>query len=632
MTQESFKRKLAAILSADVKGYSRMMRDDEDSTIRTLTNYRSAISNLIQKFRGHVVDATGDNLLAEFTSVVDAVNCAVEIQRELAERNAELPEERKMDFRIGVNLGDVVEEEGRIYGDGINIAARMEGLAEAGGVCISGIVYDSVESKFGLEYEFLGEKEVKNIDKPVRAYRVLSFPGAAVHGVDHAKEAVGKKWRKTAMAAAAIIVVVVAVATLWDRYLRYPSVEKASVEKMAFALPKKPSIAVLPFANMSDDPGKEYLSDGITEQIITSLSKVPRLFVISRTSTFSYKGKPVKVQQVAEELSVRYVLEGSVQQSGDKIRITAQLIDALTGRQLWATRYERNYKDIFALQDEITMKILYELGVKLTEGERIRSAKKFTNLEAFEKAMEGLTYLRAANIESNATARRLAEETIVLGPEHPGGYGLLAVVNINDVWLGSSKSIRKSLAQATKLLQKAIDLDENYDLAYSILGHIYGMQRRYDKAIEVGQKAIELNPNSDEAYVWLAVSLNWMGKPEEAIELYKKAMRLCPFPPSFYYLGLGIAYRIAGRCQEAISEYKKALHLTPQNIPAFEGLAICYGLLGLEEESRVAAAEVIKLNPNFNIEFYMKRMSMFKSQELVKRWSDALHKAGIPEG
>jgi adenylate cyclase len=632
MAEKGFKRKLAAILSADVKGYSRMMRDDEDSTIRTLTNYRSAISNLIQKFRGQVVDATGDNLLSKFTSVVDAVNCAVEIQRELAERNAELPEERKMDFRIGINLGDVVEEEGRIYGDGVNIAARMEGLAEAGGICISGSVYDSVESRLGLEYQFLGEQEVKNIDKPVRAYRVLSFPGAAAHRVVQAKEAVGKKWRKLAIAAAAVLVVVVAGAIIWNSYFRHPSVEKASVEKMAFPLPKKPSIAVLPFVNMSDDPGKEYLSDGITEQIITSLSKLPRVFVISRTSTFSYKDKPVKVQQVAEELGVRYVLEGSVQQSGDKIRITAQLIDALTGRHLWAQRYERDYKDIFALQDEITFEILKEIGVKLVEGEKIRSGKKFTNLDALEKRMEALTYLRAFNIESNAIARRLAEETIALDPEHPAGYALLAWINIMDVWFGSSKSPRKSIAQATELGQKAIDLDENSDSAYSLLGYIYGMQRQYDKAVEAGQKAIELSPNSDEPYVGLAMTLNWMGKPEAAIELYKKAKRLCPFPPSLYYLNLGSAYGSVGRCEEAIAEFKKSLHLTPQNILAFMGSTICYGQLGLEEESRAAAAEVVKLNPNFNIRMYMMMFSMYKNQELVKKGADALRKAGIPEG
>jgi len=400
---------------------------------------------------------------------------------------------------------------------------------------------------------------------------------------------------------------------------------------MAFPLPEKPSIAVLPFANMSDDPGKEYLSDGITEQIITSLSKAPRTFVISRTSTFSYKGRPVKVQQVAEELGVRYVLEGSVQQSGDKIRITAQLIDALSGRHLWAERYERTYKEIFAIQDEITLKILQEIKVKLTGGEKIRSYNKYTNLEALEKAMEATTYLRAFNIESNATARRLAEETIALDPDYPAGYSLLAAVNIMDVYFSSSKSTHESLSQATELLQKDIDLDENYDPAYSLLGHIYAMQGQFDKAVTIGQKAIELNPNSDSAYVWLAMSLTWMGKPEEAIELHDKAMRLCPFPPSYYYLNLGHTYRTAGRCEEAITEYKKALHLTPDNIRVFEGLSICYGLLGREEESRAAAADILKLNPNYSIKSRMK-INPYANQKLVERWDNILRKAGIPEG
>lgn len=631
MSPESFKRKLTAILSADAVGYSRLMRDDEDSTIRTLKNYRAVMSNLIQKFRGHLVDATGDNLMAEFSSVVDAVNCALEIQRELAERNAELPEERKMEFRIGINLGDVVEEEDRIYGDGVNIAARMEGLTEAGGVCISGSVYDSVESRLGLEYEFLGEQEIKNIDKPVRAYRVLSIPGAAAHRVGQGKESVGKKWLKLTIPAAAVLVLLISGAIIWGSYFRPISAEKASLEKMAFPLPEKPSIAVLPFTNMSDDPGKEFLSDGITEQIITSLSKVPRLFVISRTSTFSYKHKPVKIQQVAEELGVRYVLEGSVQQSGDKIRITAQLIDALTGKHLWAQRYERKYEDIFALQDEITFAVINEVRVKLTEGERARWFRKPANLDAYLKTMEGISYSRAFNIESNAIARRLAEEAIELDPAYSGGYNLLASVNFMDVWLGSSKSPRESLAQGTELAQKAIDLDENDDIAYGMLCHGYAMQRQFDKAIEAGKKAIELNPNSDADYVLLAMVLRWTGKAEEAIELNKKAMRLCPFPPSYYYLNFGNAYRTAGRCGEAIEEYKKALHLTPQNIFAFEGLAICYGLLGREKESLAAAAEVRKLNSNYSIKFHTKT-SYYVDRELVERWNNILGKAGIPEG
>jgi TolB-like protein len=313
------------------------MREDEETTIRTLTTYRNAMTGLIQQYRGRVVDSPGDNILAEFVSVVDAVNCAVELQRELAERNADLPENRKMQFRIGVNLGDIVEEGERIYGDGVNIAARMESLAEGGGICISGIVYDQIKHKLGLEYEYLGEQEVKNIAEPVPAYRVLSFPGAAAHRVVKAKRAVGKTWRNVVVAIVAVLVLGAAVA-VWHFYLRTPPIEPASVDRMAYPLPDKPSIAVLPFTNMSGDAEQEYFADGMTDDLITDLSKVAGLFVIARNSMFTYKGKPVMVKQVAEELGVRYVLEGSVRRAGKQVRINAQLIDA-TGRNAMTAKW-----------------------------------------------------------------------------------------------------------------------------------------------------------------------------------------------------------------------------------------------------------------------------------------------------
>ena len=342
MTQEGYKRKLTAILSADVEGYSRLMGEDEDATIRTLTSYRELMSTLIQKHRGRVVDSPGDNLLAEFGSVVDAVRCAVEIQEELRVRNAELPENRRMHFCIGINLGDVVQEEERIYGDGINIAARVEGLAEGGGICISGTVYDSIKNKLSLTYESLGEHTVKNIKEPVRVYRMRVGPEAAV-------KTGPRRWQKAALAALVVLIVAVGAWAIWNFYFRPPSMEVVSVEKMAFPLPDKPSIAVLPFVNLSGDPTQEYFSDGLTEEIITTLSKVIDLFVVARQSTFSYKGKPVKVQQVAEELGVRYVLEGSVRKAENRVRITAQLIDVLTGHHLWAEGYDRELKDILAL-------------------------------------------------------------------------------------------------------------------------------------------------------------------------------------------------------------------------------------------------------------------------------------------
>ncbi len=337
MAQDTLKRKLSAILSADVEGYSRLMRDDEEATICRLTDYRTAMTTLIEQYRGRVVDAPGDNLLAEFGSVVDAVNGAVEIQRELAERNAELPENCQMQFRIGVNLGDVIEEGERIYGDGVNIAARMERLAEPGGICISGTVYDSIVIKLGLEYEYLGEQAVKNIPELIRSYRVLSYPGAAAHRVVKVKRDLQKKWRISALAAVAVLMTAVGVGGIWYFFMLRPSkltIEAASEEKMAFPLPDKPSIAVLSFVNLGDDPEQEFFSHGITEDIITDLSKISGLFVISRSSTFAYKGKVVKTKQVAEELGVRYVLEGSVRRADQKIRINAQLIDAITGRHL----------------------------------------------------------------------------------------------------------------------------------------------------------------------------------------------------------------------------------------------------------------------------------------------------------
>jgi TolB-like protein/class 3 adenylate cyclase len=424
MTPEKFKRKLTAILSADVKGYSRLMGEDEEGTVSTLNAYKEVMTGLIQHHRGRVVGTAGDSVLAEFASVVDAVRCAVGIQEELKDRNKELPEDRRMEFRIGVNLGDVVEECDNILGDGVNVAARVQSLAEAGGICISGTVYDQIKNKLAFSYDYVGEQAVKNIKEPVRVYRVRMDPEVASAKLAEEKKPVGKRLSKAVLTIIALVVIAGAV-ILYQFVLR-PSPSKtevASKEKMAFPLPDVPSIAVLPFVNMSEDPKQEFLCDGMTESIITALSKVPRLFVIARNSTFTYKGKPVKVKQVSEELGVRYVLEGSVQKSGDRVRITAQLIDALTGNHLWAESYDRDLKDIFALQDEITMKVLTATAGKLTREDQILSAGKYfkgkQGLDCYLKIMEGEKYRAGFNIEDNRMARRIAEEAIALCPEKP---------------------------------------------------------------------------------------------------------------------------------------------------------------------------------------------------------------------
>ncbi len=367
MITEGVKRKLTAILSADVKGYSRLMGEDEDATVRTLTAYRTIMVTLIQKHQGRVVDSPGDNLLAEFSSVLDAVRCAVEIQEELRDRNTELPENRKMEFRIGINLGDIIEEGGRIYGDGVNIAARMEGLAEGGGICISGTVYEHVKNKLAMGFDYLGRRNIKNITEPVQVYRVWMEAGPTTTGVSKEGRAGLMHLQRVAMAVAAVLLLGTAVVAIWNFYLRPAPrpVEVASREKMAFPLPDKPSIAVLPFVNMSGDPDQEYFSDGLTEDLITDLSKTPDFFVIARNLVFPYKGKAVRLQQVSRELGVRYVLEGSVRKAGNKVRITAQFVDAITGGHLWAERYDRDLKDVFAVQDEIVQKIVTSLQGKI---------------------------------------------------------------------------------------------------------------------------------------------------------------------------------------------------------------------------------------------------------------------------
>jgi adenylate cyclase len=585
MTDQDVKRKLTAILSADVKGYSRLMGEDEKGTVRTLNAYKEAMTGLIQHHRGRVVDAPGDNVLAEFGSVVDAVECAVEIQKELKTRNADLPENRRMEFRIGVNLGDVIEDGEQILGDGVNIASRLESLSEAGGICISGTAFDQVKNKLNLGYQYLGEQTVKNILEPVRVYRVLMEP-----------EAVGK----------------------------------VISEKMAFSLPEQPSVAVLPFTNMSGDPQEDYFSDGLTEQIITSLSKFQRLFVIARNSTFVYKGKPVKIQKVAEDLGVRYVLEGGIQKSGDRVRITAQLIDAITGRHIWSERYDRELKEIFTLQDEITIKITQAMRVELTEGEQARHWIKWgtDKLQALEKNFQGLDFMRRTTKQDNDTARQLFEEAVALDPKFVLPYVNLGWIHFWDARFGWSEFPDKSLQKAFELAQKALTMEESIDLGHSLLAGIYLVMRQHDKAIAEGERAVALNPNGATAYLTLAGIVGCAGKWEESVLYLEKAIRLDPIPNIFKYFVLGRAYFMTGQYDESIVTWKKALQMNPDYLPAHAFLAACYSSLGRDVEAAAAAKEVIRVDPKFNVESHAKILP-YKNKADVEREVAALRKAGL---
>ncbi len=633
MTPDQVKRKLAAILSADVKGYSRLMGEDEEWTLRTLNSYKVLIRNLVGEHRGRVVGSPGDNVLAEFASVVDAVECAVEIQQVLRAKNALLPETRKMDFRIGINLGDVIEEEDSIYGDGVNIAARLEGLADPGGICISGSAYEQIENKIPLHYDYLGEHEVKNIAKPVRVYRARIEPEEAPSPVPEEKKPERKKLSRAVLASIALVLIA-GVALLYQFAFRpsAPKTEVAFKEKMAYPLPDVPSIAVLPFANMSGDPKQEFFSDGITEDIITALSKVPKLFVIARNSTFTYKGKPVKVERVSEELGVRYVLEGSVQRSADRIRINAQLIDALTGQHLWAERYDRDLKDLFALQDEITMKILTAIQVKLTVGEQVIGYEKYfkgkKGLDCYMKYLQGNSAMNEGSIDGTRAGRRFAEEAIEMCPENPMVYAIMSRVNWWEYLMGLGKSPQESIEKGMEMAQKALAMDDSTPQAHAILGLFYYLKSEYDKAIAEAERAVAIEPGSAYSYNNYGLILTRAGRPEEAIPVLQKAIRLNPVGDSFTFSNLGDAYRMTGRFEEAVSAYKKALQREPNYFFAHLNLAGTYSMMGLEREARTQAAEVLRINPKFSLDSAAKRITS-KDQSKVDKYLEALRKAGL---
>jgi TolB-like protein/Flp pilus assembly protein TadD len=534
----------------------------------------------------------------------------------------------------------VVEEGDRIFGDGVNIATRVQSLADGGGICISGTVYEHIKNKLTLRCEYLGKQRVKNIVGPVKVYRVMIEPETLVSVASRWKRAGVNYWKRVHPAFKILVALVAVGNALWQLYPRFISrpvevtpkdkiIEVASKEKMALPLPDKPSIAVLPFVNMSGDPRQEFFSDGITEDIITGLSKVPMLFVIARNSTFTYKGKSVNVKQINEEMGVQYVLEGSVQRSDNRVRITAQLIDALTGHHIWAERYDRDLKDIFALQDGVTRNILTAMQVKITEGEQaLHRDKGIRNLNCYLKLLEGRNYSNRGDIEGNNLARRMGEEALVMCPESSSAYHLLATTHMMDYWLGSGKSHQESIEKAIELAQKAVALDDAYAQPHGILSFLYSIKREYEKALAEGERAVALDPNGADVCAWYAMSLTFAERPEEAIPLFRKAIRLNPFGPTWYFFDLGNGLLITGRYEEAVSSYKKALQRSPDNLLAHVLLATTYSKMGREKEARAEAAEVLRINPKFSLDYFAKALP-FKDQKVTNNLVDASRKAGL---
>ena len=637
MADEGFKRKLTAILSADVEGYSRLMGEDEEATVRTLTAYREVLTTLIQQHNGKVLDSPGDNLLAEFVSVVDAVQCAVAVQKEIKARNDELPENRRMQFRIGINLGDVIQEEGRIYGDGVNIAARLEGLAEPGGICISKTAFDHIESKLPYGYDFLGDQTVKNIAKPVGAYRVLLDPRVTVSGKSLDKNPSPIR-RMPVLVGAVVVFALAVVVGIWQFYMRRPSVEPASMEKMAYPLPDKPSIAVLPFVNMSEDSQQEYFSDGITEDIITDLSAFSQLFVIARHSTFSYKGKPFKISQVAEELGVRYILEGSVRKAGNKVRINAQLIDATSGNHLWAERYDGELIDVFALQDKISNKIISALKVELSVGEQELFDRKDTeNIKAYDAYLRGWNYYLRNTPQDWAKAISHFLKAVELDPDYSRAYAAIALIYWRYFRTSRPSGYQESelkvtyfeaRVQAREYLQLA--MRKPTSIYYRIEASMALYRRQYRKALAEAEHAVDLDPNDVDGIYTLAYILLSIGESNRAVELINIGMRLDPRNIAHPLYLLGVAHFAKGQLKEAVSMIERALQHNPTLPRSAPILPAALAHLGQELEAQTAL-ENFKKAGTYDLNFRSIMFNFpFQDPKVLERLATGIRRAGLP--
>ncbi len=626
-------RKLTAILCADVFGYSRLMEEDEEATLRTLKSHRKLIDSAIGQHHGRFVNEAGDSVLAEFASVVEAVNCAVEIQTGLRAENESLAPERRMAFRIGVNLGDVMVDGDQIHGDWVNVAARLEGLAEPGGIYISRTVHENIRNKLPLKCEDLGEKTLKNIAEPVRVYRVLLNGAAAA---PKRTQRIAGRYRRAGVLSVAGLAIVIATIVIVQHVSLKPQTTHASIppqEKPALPLPDIPSIAVLPFTNLSGDPQQEYFSDGISGELINNLSRLPGLFVIARNSSFAYKGKATKESAIGKELGVKYVLEGSVRKAPVQVRIEVELVDASSGTDEWTAHYDRPLKDIFAVQDEIVGKVVTTLGLlfKLDEMKHAHpgNAPPTDNLEAFDDYLRATEYYWRPTKPDFDKSLQWMEKAIDLDPNYAQAYAGLGWLHINSAW-NQWGDPRTDLKDASELAQKALALDDSNSSALALLSEIDWMQLRYDQAVSDGERAVAINPNYAEGYSALSNALNIYVSPEAAIRAAQMAMRLDPSGRDLYLLNVGVAYvnmgaARMGRYEDAIPVLKQSLARYPNIMVSHISLTIAYVELGREEDARAEAAAIMRMSPHFTLA----SMPAVRDQAWDKRLRDDLRKAGL---
>ncbi len=584
---EQVERRLAAVLAADVAGYSRLMGADEEGTLARLKAIRkSLVDPAIAAHRGRVVKTTGDGMLVVFASAVDAARSAIEVQRSMSSENAGVQQDSRIEFRIGIHIGDIMIDDSDIFGDGVNIAARLEGIARPGGVCISDDAYRQIRGKVEMACDDLGPQVLKNIAEPMRVWQVEFDQDAA----------------------------------------------RALTERApALALPDKPSIAVLPFQNMSGDPEQEYFADGIVEEIITALSRFKMLFVIARNSSFAYKGRAVDIKQVGRELGVRYVLEGSVRKAAGRVRITGQLIDAANGSHLWADRFEGDLNDVFALQDEVTSKVVSAIQPKLLQTEIELAARRRTgNLSAHDLFLRSLPHFYAVTREGMLQAKELLARALELDPRYGAAASLAAGCHMMSVGQNWATDSKQAMMEGGRLLALALSIDKDDPDALCIAGrvtsYIFG---DVEKAKEMVDRAVALNPNSSLAWEQRGWTYEYSGKSEEAIESFERSIRLSPLDPLLFstYTGISLSLISLGRFEEALASARKALRINTNFSSTWRCVVAALSNLGRDEEARQAAARVLELDPGFRISEWVKRGHTWRSPLYI----EGVRKAGLPE-
>ncbi len=633
MAPEPVEHKLAAILSADAVGYSRLMAEDEAATIRTLSSYREQIGVLVRDHRGRVVDSPGDNVLAEFPTALEAVRCAVEIQGVLRARNVSLPAERRMDFRIGVHMGDVASEGGRIYGDGVNIAARLEALAEAGGVCISATVHEQVRNKLDAGFTDLGDQTVKNIPDQVRVYRVqprgqLEPPKPTASGP-----------RRVAWigAAAAVGMVLLALGLWWtnrgDAPPRKVTTEGTQAEDPLLALPSGPTVAVLPFTNLSGDPEQEYFSDGLSEDIITKLSRFRDLFVIARNSTFQYKGKAVDVRHVARELGAHYVLEGSVRRAGTSLRVTAQLLDARDGTHLWAETYDRDLStsSIFAVQDEITERVVATIAGATGVISRARfeevKGKATESLAAYECVL--LSQYGTRDAHSDPTVRSCLERAVRDDPGYADAWAQLSLLTQDEYAYGNPAG-PDPLGDALRAALRAVASDQTNQLALNALARAHFFRHDLDRSFAEADRAVALNPNNADVLAGVGARFIFAGEAERGIALVRRAGALDPHHPTWFHYAIAAYHFQRNEYAEALAAAKKVR--VPDEFWSKLYIAASYGQLGRQDEARPAVEALLAAYPGFTLQTAFVELRKWNVRdELIERYTEGLRKAGVPE-